>query len=367
MKIAFDCRVLNKGLTGTGRFLQNILAKLPEIDKNNEYYLFTTKDLNVDTDYYRIIKRNFRFPYKIFSPFWMNLVIPKMLEEYKIEIFISPNINLPFYKIDNVRYVTVIHDVIPFIYKEYYSLSYRTYLKIVVPRALKVADKVLTVSEHSKKDIERLFDFPSHKIDVTYNTVNECFYPMNYSSDERKIKLELPEKYLLYVGAIEKRKNILGLINIVDSLWSKGYNLPLVIVGKANYGYEEIRKKLEKRKERILIITHVSDEELNYLYNKAFIFLFPSFYEGFGIPPLEAMKCGLPVIASNTSSLPEVVGEGGFKIDPNNVNAFVDTIISLLKDNDRYFTMKRKALEQADKFNIHNITHKFFTVINELK
>ncbi len=368
MKIAIDCRVLNRGLTGTGRYLQNILIKLPQIDKSNEYYLFTTKDLNnVDNNFYKIIKYTSSLPYKLFSPFWMNIIIPKLLKKYNINFFISPNIILPYKRIDNIKYVTVIHDVIPFIFKEYYSFSYRTYLSTVLPRSLKVADKVLTVSEHSKRDIIRLFNIPENKIEVTYNTANECFYPISNFKIEQKIKIELPEKYLLYVGAIEKRKNIIGLINIIDNLWNKGYKLPLVIVGKPNYGYNDIKGELEKRKDKIIIVNHVNDEELNFLYNKAFLFLFPSFYEGFGIPPLEAMKCGLPVLTSDTSSLPEVVGEGGFTFDPYDVDAFVDKIILFINDNEKYLIMKKRALEQAEKFNINKVTHKFYTIINDMK
>lgn len=367
MNVAIDSRVLNKGLTGTGRYLQNILEMLPQVDRYNEYYLFTTEELYVDTNFYKIIKYNSGLPYKLFSPFWMNIVIPKFLKEFNIDVFISPNIVLPFKKIDKVKYITVIHDVIPFIYKEYYSFSYRSYLKIVIPRSLKVADKVLTVSEHSKQDIIRLFNIPSNKIDVTYNTASQCFYPINDELHKQKFRFELPNKYLLYVGAIEKRKNVIGLINIIDALWNKGYKLPLIIVGKANYGYNELKGELEKRYDKIIIVNNVNDEELNILYNKAFLFLFPSFYEGFGIPPLEAMKCGLPVITSNTSSLPEVVGEGGFTIDPFDVDAFVRTIILLINDNDKYVLMKKRALEQAEKFDIRTITHKFYTIISDMK
>lgn len=366
MRIGIDCRVLNRGITGTGRYLKNLLSILPLIDNRNEYILFTTKEISVDSNYYNIIIKKFRLPYKMFSPFWMNFIIPHLLKVYNVNVFVSPNIALPFKKKSNIKYISVIHDVIPFIYKEYYSFSYRTYLKIIVPASIKTADKILTVSEHSKKDLINLFQISEDKVEVTYNFTSKNFYRINDLENIILRKLVLPKKYLLYVGAIEKRKNIIGLISIVDKLWKSDYKLPLVIVGKQSYGYAEIKKELDKRRDKILIINDISDEELNIIYNKAFLFLFPSFYEGFGIPVLEAMKCGLPVICSNTSSLPEIVADAGLIHYPNDIEGFVSDIISLVNDKSKYDLLRTKVILQSEKFNNYNVAKKFVSIINNM-
>ncbi|MCX7797882.1 MAG: glycosyltransferase family 4 protein [Melioribacter sp.] len=366
MKIGIDCRVLNRGITGTGRYLKNLLSILPQIDKSNKYYLFSVKELDVDKTYFTVITKNFKVPYKIFSPFWMNYFIPSLLNKYDIDVFVSPNIILPIKKKTNIKYVTVIHDVIPFIYKEYYPLYYRAYLSFFVPLAIRVADKILTVSEHSKKDIISLFNISEEKVEVTYNFASENF---SYLKEENPLlqSVKLPEKYLLYVGAIEKRKNVAGLIKIVDNLWGLGYKLPLVIVGKPNYGYKDLMNEISKRTEKIIFVNNLNDGELNIIYNKAFLFLFPSYYEGFGIPVLEAMKCGVPVICSNTSSLPEIVEDTGLTHHPDDIEGFVNDIISLINDKAKYNSLKMAVLRQSEKFNNYNVAIKFVSIINDLK
>lgn len=366
MKIAIDCRVLNKGITGTGRYLMNILTALPDIDHHNEYYLFSVKDIILDKNYYNIVIKNYKLPYKIFSPFWMNKIIPSLLKKYNIDVFVSPNIVLPSSKPSNIKYVTVIHDIIPFIHKEYYSLMYRLYLQYFVPMAIKNADKILTVSECSKQDLSKLFNVPKEKIEVVYNSVSEKFYPLNNDISLSKTNLQLPEKYLLFVGAVERRKNIIGLIKMLDELRRRGYELPLIIVGKQNYGYKEIKNELDKRSYYIKVIGKLTDDELNYIYNKAFLFLYPSYYEGFGIPLVEAMKCGLPVLCSNTSSIPEVVGEAGLVHSADDINGFVEDIITLLTDADKYQLLKNKSINQASKFDKYNNAKKFVSIINNL-
>jgi len=370
MKIAIDARVLDKGITGTGRCLENLLREIPKIDKDNKYYVFSGKNLDIDQDFYFLNISTAPFlPYKFYSPFWLNKTLPHLLTKYNIDVLFSPNILLPFIKPRKIKYITVIHDVFPFTYKQYYPKSYRYYLSLFLPKSLKKADRIITSSEFSKKEIVKTFNFPENKIEVVFTCVPYKFEQNknkeNYLPDSF-INLNLSSKYLLYVGAIEKRKNILGLIKIIDRLKQNGSKLTLVIVGKPNHGFNEISSELKKREDYIKCISNVDDEFLNLLYMNAFAFIFPSFYEGFGIPPLEAMKLGIPVISSNTSSLQEVVGEGGLLHNPEDFLGFVDDIQRLEGDYHFYNSMKEKATIQAKKFNLRKETQKLVDIFNSL-
>jgi glycosyltransferase involved in cell wall biosynthesis len=164
---------------------------------------------------------------------------------------------------------------------------------------------------------------------------------------------------------VERRKNILGLIKILDLLVKEGSDLQLVIIGKAGHDSETILSEISKRKKTIKYLNFVSDEALAYIYTSAFAFIFPSFYEGFGIPPLEAMQSAIPVLSSNTPALVEVVGEGGLIHSPNDYTGFINDILKLERDEKFYSLMKSKALEQSKKFSLKETTKKLVGIFNE--
>jgi glycosyltransferase involved in cell wall biosynthesis len=370
MRIAIDARVLDRAITGTGRYLLNVLKELPNQDKKNEYFIFAGNELAVDKKYFRMIYfKQSKIPMKLYSPIWLNVILPKLLKKYKIDLLVAPNILVPIVNLNGVRCISIVHDVIPKVYKEYYPFFYKLYLSIFLPLSLNKSDRIVTVSELSKNDIAKYYDIPKNKIRVVYNTASDIFKQRD-KSNEIQIRLNeenyFPKKYLLYVGVIEKRKNIFGLIKILDLLKEKGSELELVIVGKPGYDYKNLHPELDKRKKSIKHFKYLEDETLAYVYNNAFAFIFPSFYEGFGIPPLEAMQSGIPVLTSNTSSLVEVVGDGGLLHDPQDYMGFVNDILKLENDSGFYTEMQLKALKQAGKFNIKETAQKLVGVFDEL-
>lgn len=369
MRIGIDARVLDRPITGTGRYLLNILKELPNHDRENEYYLFSNSNLPIDKTFYKIISHEpFILPLKLFSPIWLNSTLPRLIKENKIELLFEPNVILPLVNLGEVKCISVVHDVIFKVYKEYYPFIYRQYLSLLLPLSLKKSNCIITVSELSKNDIMKYYKIPQEKIQVVYNTTSEQFQPRNFEEpgySEILDEFSLPKKYLLYVGVVERRKNILGLIKILDLLAKEGSDLQLVIIGKAGYDSETILPEISKRKKTIKYLNFVSDEALAYIYNSAFAFIFPSFYEGFGIPPLEAMQSAIPVLSSNTSALIEVVGEGGMIHNPNDYTGFVNDILKLERDDIFYSIMKKKALEQSKKFNIKETTKKLVAIFNE--
>ena len=370
MRIGIDARVLDKGMTGTGRYLLNLLNEIPNQDSKNEYFLITNSNFGKDSKFYKIIRyRKSILPFKVYSQLYLNYELPRLLKNYKIDVLFSPNILVPLVNLGKTKILSVVHDVIPKVYPEYYSIMYRVYLSVFLPFSLKKADRIITVSEFSKKDIIQYYNVNSDKIDVVYNTASKIFQPKILEEEELSIlknKYHLPDKYLLYVGAIQKRKNILGLIEIFDIIRNQGSDIKLVMIGKPDYDFKNILPEIEKRKNIITYIRFAEDDDLVKLYNSAFAFIFPSYYEGFGIPPLEAMQTGIPVLSSKTSSLSEVVGEGGLLYNPEDYNAFVNDILELENNQDFYNQQKTKSLKQSKKFDISEITSKLVDIFNTI-
>lgn len=369
MRIGIDGRVLDRKITGTGRYLINILMELPNCDTKNEYLLFTNSKLPFDKNFFEIVRYNeTKIPLKIYSPIWINKILPKLSKEHKLDILFSPNVFAPIKKLKNVKYVSVIHDAIYKIYYEYHPLSYRIYKSMLLPSSIKSSDIVVTVSDQSKKDLIKYDHVPEEKIRIVHNTAPKHFEPLKKGKqdfEQLKSQLKIPDKYLLFVGAIEKRKNVLGIIKVIDKLREKNSSLKLVLVGKPGFGSKEILPEISKRQDYINHLTYVSDEQLVNLYNYAFAFIFPSFYEGFGIPPLEAMQCGCPVLAAKNSSLVEVVNDGGILHEAEDYDSFTESILELEGNSELYARMKAIALKQAGKFSIQKVTNDLVNVFNE--
>jgi len=371
MRIGIDGRVLDRKITGTGRYLKNLLLELPNNhDDKNEYILFTNTKQNLDTKFFNVINvKESYIPMKLYSPIWHNYELPKLLKEYKIDVLFSPNIIVPLVDIGKTKIITVVHDIIPRIFPEYYPYFYKKYLSIFLPPTLKKADIVITVSEQSKEDLVNYYNVPEEKLRVVYNSSATIFNSSSSKKESRKIleeKLSINQEYLLFVGVIEKRKNVLGLIRIMDLIKKAGSKFILVTVGEPGYISKDFFEEINKRKDIIKYFNYVDDETLKLLYSNSFAFIYPSYYEGFGIPPLEAMQSGIPVLASDKSSLKEVVGSGGLIHDPDNHTAFANDILKLENDSDFYNNVIEKGLEQAKKFDIKKMTSRLVNIINEI-
>ncbi|MBU2494429.1 MAG: glycosyltransferase family 4 protein [Bacteroidetes bacterium] len=368
MNIGIDATVLDRGMTGTGRYLLNLLKEIPNHDNHNKYLIFTGSILPVNNDFYKydFFKQSL-IPAKIFSIIWLNLILPSKLKKHKIDLLFSPNILTPIVDLGSIKKISVVHDVIPKVYPEYYPYFYKKYLELFLPLSLKNSDKIITVSEFSKKDIVNYYNVPKEKIDVIYNTASDKFNssPTKSELSSLQIKnLDLPEKYILYVGVIEKRKNIICMLKTIDEIRKHGSKLKLILVGRPGYDFENIKPEIDRRKANVLHYNFLQDNELTYIYKNAFAFIFPSFYEGFGIPPLEAMQSGIPVLTSDSSSLPEVVGDGGILRSSFDFEGFAADILELENNETFYEKMKLKAILQSKKFNIKIITQKLIDIFN---
>lgn len=369
MNIGIDARLLERKMTGIGRFLSDILKELPSQDNQNRYFLFSYNKIKpIDSYFTNIFTGNNILNEKLFSPYWTNFILPKYLQEYQIDIFFSVNKILPYKKIENAKYISVIHDVFYKLDKSFHPLFYRKYLDYFLNLSIRNSDLIITVSNNSKKDIITLFDVLETKIQVVYEAASKEFYPMILNEAE-KIKIirdyGLSEKYILYVGVIENRKNINGILNIADLVYQQNKEIKFLLIGRPGHGAENILKEINKRI-NVIYLSYVDDTTLTKLYNLSRVFIFPSFYEGFGLPPLEAMQSGVPVISSNTSSLPEVIGSGGIMHNPTDYQSIYKDLMKLIEDDEYYLFWRQKGLERAKSFSTTNTVKRIIEIFNSL-
>jgi glycosyltransferase involved in cell wall biosynthesis len=369
MNIGIDARILERKMTGIGRFLKTFLTELPAIDKQNKYYLFTYDSINIHDDFYTNIQTVKGFlPQKLFSPIWCNFILPRYLKKNKIDLFFSANQLIPLIKIKNIKYIFVLHDVIYKVDKTFHPLVYRKYLQFFTYFSIKSSDLIITVSEYSKQDILKYYKVKENKIKVIYQAVDEEFKILNLADDEKKEikkRLNLPEHIILYVGVIENRKNITGILRIADEVYKKDKDIKFVLIGKIGYGGEKLFEKIQTR-ENVVYLGNVEDQLLKKIYNISSVFLFPSFYEGFGFPPLEAMKSGLPVVSSNNASLKEIIDSGGLLHEPDDYNSFVQDIFKLIGDKKFYLEVRNNGIERAKIFNINHTAKELVNAFNSL-
>ncbi|MFZ2864333.1 MAG: glycosyltransferase family 1 protein [Ignavibacteriaceae bacterium] len=367
MNIGIDARLLERKITGIGRVLINYLNEIPLYDKRNKYFLFSYGPINCNPSFYRnITTSKSKFPQKLFAPIWNNLILPFYLRKYKIDILFSVNQILPLIKIKNCKYVFMVHDVIYKADPDFLPLIYRKYLQFFAYFSTKICDKILTVSEYSKKDILKHYNISEEKIKVILSSINPDFKPLNLTESEKsefKRVLKLPETIVLYVGMIENRKNIYGLLKIADIVRIKKADVEFVLVGKKGYGSKKIFKAINKRP-NVKYLSDIDDKTLKKLYNIADVFLFPSFYEGFGYPPIEAMQSGLPVVTSKNTSLIEIVNSGGIMHDVKDIELMANDVLKLIEDREYHQLIKNKGIERIKRFNQNNPAKELVDIFN---
>jgi glycosyltransferase involved in cell wall biosynthesis len=212
---------------------------------------------------------------------------------------------------------------------------------------------IISISHHTKYDMLKHFKIPEDKIKVIHLAANECYKPLKedeiYKINE---KYSLNHPYILYVGGLEPKKNIPTLLKAFYKLKKHDVNHKLVITGEKRWNYKSIFETIDKLnlQKEVIFTGYIPDEDLPALYNAADLFVYPSLYEGFGLPPLEAMACGTPVITSNTSSLPEVVGDAGIMVNPYDIDELTNKMYKVLTNEGLTEELSKKGLERAKLF-----------------
>ena len=325
---------VGKRNTGIGRTLIETVKELTKLDDTNKYIICTNYDneelrytkfkSNVKIITYKI-SRNSSIRNLIFN----SLIFPFFALRERVDLVYIPNFALILFTFKPI--VSVIHDMIEFKVDEKFSWPRMVYRKNIVPRMAKISRKIITVSNNSKKDILELCGVDEAKIEVIYDAVSNEFdkYPEKTSKSN--------SNYILYVGTVDfPGKNVHGVIKAFELFKNKSdIDLKLIICGMPGKGFEHIEQMIKESvaKKDILYKGYVTDEELVGIYKNAKCFLFMSFYEGFGLPVLEAMKMGVPVITSNCSSLPEVAGNAAILCDPADILSISEAIEKIITDD----------------------------------
>jgi len=369
MRIGIDCRtILNpeKGEgAGVGHYTYQLVRHLLAIDKENDYFLFfdrTVEKRRLNKFRQKNVSINF-FPfiqYKKFMPGgYSHFLISAFISRFKLDIFHSPTLNLP----PSYRGNTVVtaHDLAVYKLPELYTKKQIALLKSIVPSAIHQAKKIIAASQSTKKDLNEIFETEKNKITVVYHGVDKRFFTKSGAAEIRRVKdkLHLKDNYLLFLGTLEKRKNIIRIIEAYERLKEKlsevgvkQKDYQLVLAGSPGHGFKEIKNKIEhsKYKNEILITGYIQPDDLDPLYEGAKIFVFPTLYEGFGLPVIEAMANAAPVITSNISSLPETADDQALLVDPYNVADIFQALSSLLTDSSLWHRLSQGGIKRAANF-----------------
>ena len=355
MNIGIDVRILERPLSGIGRFLQWYLWGFKTCVPQHNFFLFSNTELLHDTYGFPLIsKGGTLFQKKVMAPMWMNTVLPSLLKQHKIDVFFSPNHAMSFQKLPGTKNVAMIHDLFQKIRKDFHPASYRYYLNFILPFIFRNSDAIIAISEHTKQDIIKYYNIPAEKIDVVYHSVPDKFRPRILTPEEKALvkKATGREKdFSLFVGVIEPRKNISMLISVAKRLREAGIDHPIVVAGKPGPHGAPLKDAMDQEP-NIIHTDHINDTILPLLYNSATSLLFPTWYEGFGLPALEAMQSGLPVITSDSSSLPEVVDHAGILIPPHDAEGFTNAVRTLIESEAERKRLAQLGLERAKHFTL---------------
>lgn len=343
MNIGFDAKRIVRNGTGLGSYGRTLMNSLSVMDSDDALFLYAP-DAGRDELRNQIEPRpHVRFVYpthlhfRIQRDLWRSKGIVKDLLRDKIQVFHGLSGELPKgLKASGIKGVVTVHDLIFFRHPEYYHWIDVQLYKRKFYQTLKEADRIIAISECTKRDILHYGDFPENRIDVIYQSCSTRFKTVVTEQQRQKIKEKygLPEKYILNVGTIEKRKNVLLA---VKALLSLPEDLHLVIVGRATVYQKEIDAFVEKYhlQERIQYLTGVPNEDLYAIYQQAACFVYPSRYEGFGIPIIEAIQSGLPVVAATGSCLEEAGGPDCLYVDPDDVESMAKAIVQVMKEKEQ--------------------------------
>lgn len=367
LRLLVDSISLLSSFTGIGRYTYEISQQLEQRQNIDIAYFY---------GYYskKLLKPSLGTEIKSLKSIVVkNPIIKKMVRKLlfttsrifasSYDLYWQPNF-IPNDGIKAKKTVTSVHDFSFLLHRDFHPKERIEHFERYFYKNIVRSDMIITGSEYSKQEIMQRLDFKEDKVKVIYHGIDHHLFK---KYKDLNVDFELPSKFILSVGSIEPRKNLLGLLkayNILDDDIKKEYNL--VLVGFKGWGNNKIMNIISKNKTNIHYLGFINDEELAKVYNLASLFVFPSFYEGFGLPPLEAMACGTPVVSSNLSSMPEVCVDAAVYCDPHDIEDIKNKITLVLNDTNLQNSMIHKGLERAKQFTWQRSTDEHMKVFEKM-
>ncbi len=355
MRIGFDLSITQLNQAGTSVYAQNVYDALAALIADGTLpdlmLLPLSANLQRQMSGRKTLRRRLTTLYT--DLWWMHLALPIQAARQKIDLLHMPANSIPLLR--PCPAVVFIHDTTIIDTPQHFPFWHRNYARLFTPLAARHAAHILTNSEQSKRDIVRCFGVSPSKITVTYLAANEAYRvlaPDTIAAVTQRHQLNTTDGFILTVGALEPRKNLIRLINAYAKCRANGITAPLVHVGPSGWHFADIQAEAMRLgiAEQVRFLGRLPIEEVAALYNAASAFVYPSLYEGFGLPPLEAMACGAPVITANTSSLPEVVGEAALQVDPLDVDALASAIHTVMTQPALAQTLREHGPRRAAQF-----------------
>ena len=369
MKIGFDGKRATQNFTCLGNYSRYVLKVLAEYHPENQYVVFVPAPVQKPLSILECPSIQFQYPKnQLFKNFWRSRGIVKDLKKEKIDIFhgLSNEIPISLKKV-GIPSVVTINDLIFYRYPQYYPYFDRKIYELKVHYASKHANKIIAVSEQTKSDLINFFNVEESRIEVIYQNCDPIFRSEVTEHEKTRIRhtYKLPEEFLLNVGTIETRKNSLLIVKALKKLKD---TIHLVIIGKET-PYAQVVKDFitnNNLKSRVHFLKNVSFHDLPGIYQQASIFIYPSEFEGFGIPVVEALSSGIPVIAAKGSCLEEAGGKNSIYVDANNSEELADQINLVMNNTEKRELMIRSGIEHISNFSNKKIADKLFNLYQNL-
>jgi glycosyltransferase involved in cell wall biosynthesis len=388
MNIAIDLTQIPADKTGIGIYALNLVREMCRLNLTFHRFHFFFFIQDDDDEFINLLKdcenctlilvKSTTYRKMIPRFYFEQILLPHHCRKRKIDLIFSTHYTIPF--LTRIKRVAVFHDMTFYLFPEMHQKIKRLYFKTLIPMSANRSSAIITVSESTKKDmLERFTHLNAEKITVIHHGVDRLTDTVKKGKEQDNGTANVLGKYgltsggyFLFVGTLEPRKNITGIVKAFHHLrkaeeaLSKKYKL--VIVGKKGWFYKEIFESVKKHhlEDSVVFTGYVDEEEKQVLLRNAFIFLYPSYYEGFGIPILEAMACGTPVITGNVSALPEVAGDAAVLVPPRHWQEISTSMLKLLSDPHLHEKLSQKGLEQAAKFSWEKTAEKTMELFEKI-
>lgn len=362
MRIGITARGLSERSGGAKQYIDSLISSLLEIDRANEYFLFYDSPSHLGR-YPSANEIYLRIPSKFL---WDHLGVPYLAWKYGVDVLFCPKNVVPNFV--RCKTVVTVLDLTHFKFPQEYKWTDKYYMRLFIPPSLKKADGIIAISENTKRDIVDFFGVDPKTVtaiplapDVKYRAISDS---MQKESTRKRYGIDHP--FIFYPGVLSPRKNIITLVRAFDKIKDK---IPhkLIFTAGRSWGDSPVYKMIEELgiKDRVITIGHVDASDMPILYSSADLLVYPSLYEGFGLPIIEAMSCGCPVVSSNTTSIPEVAGDAAITVDPADIEGFSDAVLRVLTDRGLRDEMVRKGFIQALKFSWKKTATETLAVFNE--